>query len=228
MKNTAMPYRPAFPRLVISSILFLTALFLPLLPATAAETEAARAANTASAALPQRPSEWAQPMQREGLPNLFRVSPVLYRGAQPEKEGFPALQAMGIKTVVSLRALHGDRSLLRSTALDYERIRFSTWDPEEEQMVHFLRIVTDPRRQPVFVHCQHGADRTGTMIALYRIAVEGWDKEAAIREMTEGGYGFHSIWAHLPVFIRNLDVEKIRLQAGISVAMPVRQEAGNP
>ena len=44
------------------------------------------------------------------------------------------------------------------------------------------------------MHCQQGADRTGTMMAFYRIAVQGWPKDDAIAEMKNGGYGFHSIW----------------------------------
>ena len=68
---------------------------------------------------------------------------------------------------------------------------------------------------PVFVHCLHGADRTGTMCAAYRVVVDGWTKQQAIDEMTKGGYGFHPVWANLPKFIENLDVEKIKAKAGL-------------
>ena len=73
-----------------------------------------------------------------------------------------------------------------------------------------------PKRAPVLVHCQHGADRTGTMIAVYRIAVQGWSKAKAIREMTGGGFGFHPIWSNLPTWIQQLDIDLIKRQAGIS------------
>ena len=43
--------------------------------------------------------------------------------------------------------------------------------------------MADPAKRPVFVHCKHGADRTGTMVAFYRILFEGWSKDEAIREM---------------------------------------------
>ena len=86
---------------------------------------------------------------------------------------------------------------------------------EGSDVVHFLRIVTDENRRPVFVHCMHGADRTGTMCAAYRVAVDGWTKRQAIDEMTQGGFGFHSIWSNLPKLIENLDVEKIRVKAGL-------------
>jgi protein tyrosine/serine phosphatase len=49
-------------------------------------------------------------------------------------------------------------------------------------VVKFLQIVTDPEKVPVFVHCQHGADRTGVMAASYRIIVQGWSKDQALRK----------------------------------------------
>ena len=88
------------------------------------------------------------------------------------------------------------------------------WHPEREDAVLFLRIVTDPNRTPVLVHCQYGADRTGTMCAIYRIVVQKWPKEEAIREMTEGGFGFHEVWSNLPTWIDELDVEALRKEAG--------------
>ena len=164
-----------------------------------------------------RPVTWAvAPAEKiPGLPNFFQVAPGLYRGAQPTADGMRRLEAMGIKTVLSLRAFHEDESLLPGTELDHPRIRFNTWHPEDEDVVRFLRIVTDPANAPVFVHCQHGSDRTGTMIAVYRIAVQGWDREEAIREMVDGGYGFHPLWENLKSYLRGLDIEAIRRQAGL-------------
>ena len=81
--------------------------------------------------------------------------------------------------------------------------------------VAFLQIVADPNRAPLLVHCQHGADRTGLMSALYRVAVQGWTKEEALREMTEGGFGFHKIWKNLPVWLERLDIEAIKKKAGM-------------
>jgi protein tyrosine/serine phosphatase len=169
----------------------------------------------AAAAPAQRPSKWAEPLKLEGVPNLFKVSPELYRSAQPTAEGFKNLKKLGIKTVVNLRTFHTDSTLLRDTGLDYEHIYMKSWHAENEDAVSFLKIVTDPKRTPVLVHCQHGADRTGTMCAVYRITVQGWTKEEAVKEMTEGGFGFHEVWANLPEWIKNLDVEKIKKEAGL-------------
>ncbi len=102
-------------------------------------------------------------------------------------EGFKNLEESGIKTVVNLRANHGDEELLEGTSLRYVRIAMNTWAPKEEDVAKFLKIATDATAQPMFVHCQHGADRTGTMVAAYRVVVQGWTKESAVREMTAGG-----------------------------------------
>lgn len=159
--------------------------------------------------------EWATPIEREGLPNLHKVSEELYRGAQPTAEGMQELKKMGIKTVVNLRTFHSDRNEIGDTKLDYEHIRMTAWHPEEEDLLRFLQIVTDKARTPIFVHCKHGADRTGVMSAVYRIVIEGWTKEEAIQEMTKGGFGFHKIWKNLIRFVEDLDIKEIKQKAGI-------------
>lgn len=169
----------------------------------------------AAAAPVQRPSKWAEPIKLNGVPNLHKVSNDLFRSAQPTAEGFKNLKKLGIKTVVNLRTFHTDSSLLKGTGLEYEHIYMKSWHAEEEDAVKFLKIATDPKLTPVLVHCQHGADRTGTMCAVYRIAVQGWTKEEAIKEMTEGGFGFHEVWANLPDWIKKLDVEKMKKDAGM-------------
>ena len=156
-----------------------------------------------------RPATWAQPLDVPGLPNLHRVSPALYRGAQPAGAGWAGLERLGIRTVLSLRGLHAD-VIPAGVALDARRIPCDTWDLETEDALRFLALVTDPGAQPVFVHCQHGADRTGTMIAIHRIVVEGWSKDEALREMVGGGYGFHSLWGNLVELVERLDVEALR------------------
>lgn len=158
-----------------------------------------------------RPASWATHIECPGLPNFHRVSPALYRGAQPTSGGLAELSRFGVKTVVSLRAFHGDR-LPDGVDLEYERISFKSWHPETEDVVRFLRTVTDPTKQPVFVHCQHGSDRTGMMCAIYRIVVEGWSKADAVQEMTAGGYGFHPMWQNLVSYVEELDVESLRRQ----------------
>lgn len=163
-----------------------------------------------------RPASWAQPIMLEGVPNLHQVSTNLYRSAQPTAQGMQNLKRTGIKTVVNLRSFHSDRDEIGAIGLQYEHIYMKAWHPEREDVVRFLQIVTNPERTPILVHCQHGADRTGTMCALYRVAVQNWTKEEAIREMTEGGFGFHEAWKNLPSWIADLDIESIKKDAGIA------------
>ena len=181
-------------------------------PAGPADGAASRPAAPATS---RRPDSWAEPVALPGAPSLHKVSDALYRGAQPTAEGFRQLALRGIKTVVNLRSFNSDRDEIGDLPLAYEHIKMKAWHAEDEDIVRFLRIVADPTRPPVFVHCQHGADRTGTAVAVYRIIVQGWTKDQAIEEMIQGGFGFHSQWKNLPIYLRNLDVDEIKRRAGL-------------
>jgi protein tyrosine phosphatase (PTP) superfamily phosphohydrolase (DUF442 family) len=163
----------------------------------------------------ERPDSWAQPVQLDGVPNLFKVSDSLYRSAQPTAEGMRKLKNHGIVTVVNLRSFHSDRDEIGSTGLAYEHIYMKAWHPERKEAVRFLQIATDPKRTPVLIHCRHGADRSGAMTAIYRVAVQKWSKDEAIEEMTKGGFGYTQVRITLPDWIRDLDIESIRAEAGI-------------
>jgi protein tyrosine/serine phosphatase len=161
-----------------------------------------------------RPDHWAKLLELDGVPNFYKVTDTLYRGAQPTAEGMFRLKKLRIKTVVNLRSLHSDKDEIGDIDLIYEHIRM-IWHPNEEEVVQFLQIVTDTKRAPVFVHCMQGADRTGVMCAIYRVAVCGWTKEEAISEMTTGGFGYHRIWTNLIRFIEDLDIPEIKEKAKI-------------
>jgi len=165
---------------------------------------------------------WAEPLNVPGLPNLHKVSDSLYRSAQPTAEGWQQLQKLGVKTVINLRSTRNDPEALKGANLAGYEIPMSAWQPPTlGEIIQFLRIVTDSSRTPALVHCYRGADRTGVMCAVYRIAVQGWSKDEAIAEMTRGGFGFYSGWQNLVQYIRDLNVEQIHLQIAPAV-MPVR------
>lgn len=172
----------------------------------------------------ERPAHWAQPVANAplGLFNVYQVSPTLFRSAQPPLSGAVTLQqnqalvlnGQTIKTLINLRAVHdeADDLLVNQSQLNYHHIRFNTWHVEDGDVVRFLKAATDPVQQPILLHCKHGADRTGMMVAIYRIVVQGWDKKTAIAEMKQGGFGYHTIWSNLERYIMSLDVEAIKKQ----------------
>jgi len=161
----------------------------------------------------QAAAPWAEPMEVPGLPNLHRVSEGLYRGAQPKPEGIEQLKRLGVKTIVNLRSSDSDRNILGDAGLTYEHIPMTAWRPNDADVIGFLRIVGDENNLPVFVHCQRGADRTGMMVAIYRVVVQGWSKDEALAEMTRGGFAFNSGWQNLVRYVRDLDVAEIKRQA---------------
>jgi protein tyrosine/serine phosphatase len=163
-----------------------------------------------------RPKTWAQPVELAGVSNLYRVTAELYRGDQPSPLGMQNLKKLGLKTIVNLRTFHSDREKIGETGLAYEHIYMKPWHGEEEDAVRFLQIVTDPKRTPVLVHCQRGADRTGAMIAVYRIAVQGWSQAEALREMTGGGFGFRQTWENLVEWVQNLNIDSLKRKAGLN------------
>lgn len=165
---------------------------------------------------------WAQPVEEPGLPNLHKVSDKLYRGAQPTAEGVKRLQALGVRTIINLRTSNTDRNLLTETGPACECIPMTAWHPRDDDVVRFLQIATDESRLPAFVHCRRGADRTGMMVAIYRVAVQGWGKEQAIDEMTHGGFRFNSGWRNLVQYVRDLDIDAIKRRAGMMESTPAK------
>ena len=145
-----------------------------------------------------------------GLTNFAKVSDVLYRGAQPDAEGFAELKKMGVKTIINLRQFHSDRDNMMGTGLQYMHMYCKAWHPEDEDIVKFLKVLEAPQNQPVFVHCQHGSDRTGMMVASYRIVEQDWNTEEAAKETHI--FGFHKIFAEIQKHLKNFQTDKIKKQ----------------
>ncbi len=145
-----------------------------------------------------------------GVKNFAEVSPVLWRGAQPTAAGFAELRRRGVKTIVNLRSTHSDRDKLAGTGLQYVHFRCNAWHAEAEDVVKFLKVVQDPNNQPVFVHCQHGADRTGVMVAAFRMVEQGWTADDTIDEVRR--FGFHSVFREIVPFVKRFDRETISAQ----------------
>ena len=156
-----------------------------------------------------RPASWATPLPSEHLRNFYRLDDKVYRAAQPGDEGFAELKARGIRNVLSLREYHSDEEG-EAFGLRLFRVNMAAGSITTDQVVAALRIIR-ASDGPILVHCWHGSDRTGLVSAMYRIVFQGWDKEAAILELTGGGYGYHAFWyKNIPEFIRTADIEAIK------------------
>lgn len=164
-----------------------------------------------------RPAKWATPVPLEGAPNLHRVEDNFFRSAQPDAQGFKGLAtAYGVRTVISLRAFNADEPLARGLDLTLERFRINTWNIKRAAVVAALQTLRRASRDaPVLLHCQHGADRTGLVTALYRMLYQGWSKVAALDEMQYGNFGYHAVWGNIPRFIRRVDVDLLRRDIGV-------------
>jgi protein tyrosine/serine phosphatase len=157
-----------------------------------------------------RPAEWAEPIALEGAPNLHRITPLLFRSEQPTALGMKNLEKLGIRTVINLRYFNHDDDEVEGTSLRTERTKILTWRVDDRHVIEVMRMMKDTTKGPFLIHCQHGADRTGLMSAMYRRIYLGWSAEDALRELTDGGYGYHSIWRNIQRYVRDADVAKLR------------------
>ena len=158
-----------------------------------------------------RPRHWADPLDHLRVENLHRITPTLYRSAQPRRANMAALQSLEIRTVVSLRSFNDDRKVFRGHDIRLVRVPINTWAIDDAKVLRALVAIRDAEKHgAVLIHCMHGADRTGVVAAVYRMAVQEWDKDSARHEMLRGGYGYHTLWRNIPRYLDRLDPHKMR------------------
>jgi tyrosine-protein phosphatase SIW14 len=138
----------------------------------------------------------AQRTTLEGVGDFAEVTPTLYRGGQPSRVGYEALARMGVNIVVDARLSGKDneRKTVEKAGMQYVSIPWHCLFPKDEVFAHFLALLRDNPGKKVFVHCRYGDDRTGMMIAAYRMSVQGWTAAEALKEMDE--FGFHHVVCH--------------------------------
>jgi len=124
------------------------------------------------------------------LPNFHQVDQSLYRGGQPKDGGLETLKKLGVRTIIDLRNERTSRESSEAQANGMQYFNFPMerfGRPDDETVEKVLTIILNSERQPVFVHCAKGADRTGTIIAIYRIKHDGWTSEKAKAEAKSFG-----------------------------------------
>jgi hypothetical protein len=157
------------------------------------------------------------------IKNFCQVTPdVLWRGAKPDKKGAAWLIENGVRTIVNLELLHDDQDTLRQAKLaktdkyevDYFRVGDSevlavlSWDLLDDHVAHFLAIV-DQAPKPIYVHCRSGQNRTGVMVAAYRVIVEGEGEDKAIDKAIAEMEGYQGLWFKADAaYIRGLSPER--------------------
>ncbi len=135
----------------------------------------------------------ARKLTLQGVSRFGEVTPTLYRGAQPTKEGFKGLAKIGINIVVDLRgSRQSERKLVNGLGMRYVALPWQCFSPRDEHFAQFLTLLRENPGKKVFVHCRVGDDRTGMDIAAYRMAEQGWTPEEAKKEMA--AYGVN--WFH--------------------------------
>jgi protein tyrosine phosphatase (PTP) superfamily phosphohydrolase (DUF442 family) len=168
-----------------------------------------------------RPAEWAAPVPGTSVANLYRIEDGLYRAAQPTAAGFADLSGLGVHSVLDVAGGAGDDALVPKDSIRLFHVPMSAWGLHDDLVLSALRVMADPGNRPLLIHCQHGADRTGAMVALYRVVVQGWSKADAIREMNEGGYHHSFLWKSLDHYVRRADVAALRKELGLTDPAPV-------
>jgi len=166
----------------------------------------AQAAATATATA--RPTDWAQPVEVQY--NLFQMSPTLYRSALPDGGAVPLLKNLKVATVINFLP-EADSNWLSEPDINQVQLPYRTNHVDDADVLKTLRAIRSAEAKgPVLMHCKHGSDRTGLMAAMYRVVVQGWSKEDALSEMTQGGFGESGHFRDSVRYVMQADVDKLR------------------
>lgn len=150
------------------------------------------------------------------IENLQQLNDHVYRGAQPSDRGFQYLATLGVKTVIDLREADelakAEESMVTAAGMKFVNVPMTgLTPPTDAEITRILAILEDDSSGPVFVHCKRGADRTGAVIAAYRIDHDHWDGRRALEEAKSLGMG--SFQAPRRNYIRNFQARPVETAA---------------
>ena len=162
----------------------------------------------------------------EGILNFGRMSDAVFRGAQPDAAGMENLKRLGVKSIVNLR-MEGDAWKEEATLASAHGILYTNVPlrgfgrPTDEQMGRVLALI-ESMPGPVFIHCQHGCDRTGTVVACYRMKHDGWTTEKAMDEARRYGLSRfeRGMRRYVAEFAKRLVLVSAEARAGRTVLSP--------
>lgn len=158
--------------------------------------------------------------------NVHPVTPSLVRGGQPNAAALQSLkETYGIQTVVNLNGSTAKSEAISAGAreLKYVPIPSDPFNPDRDKILQFLALATDPRSGPVYVHCQHGMDRTGVAVAVYRMIVQDWSRRSALDELRKYQSLSHElVFPEIPQFLSEVDRDRPQWKT----LLAARQSAG--
>ncbi len=163
-------------------------------------------------------------LKREGIENLYQISPDLYSGGEPTgSDGFRELAALGIKTVVSVDGAAPDLTTAKQYGMTYVHLPVG-YDGIPDQQARALAKVVRTMPGPVLIHCHHGKHRGPTAAAFCAIVAEDWTREEALEWLKIAGTSpdynglFKSVMAFEPPIMTPLEEASIELPARAEVA----------
>ena len=119
---------------------------------------------------------------------------VLYRSGQLNPEQLAeAIRTYGLRTIVSFHLpgpdVEAERRLVERLGAEFLHLPMpGDGFGREEQFRNVLKILDDPARRPMLVHCARGTCRTSAIVALYRFERDGWTLEDVSAEMERQVY----------------------------------------
>jgi protein tyrosine/serine phosphatase len=133
------------------------------------------------------------------LPRFQQVSEKLYRSGQPRAGGLVRLRELGINTIINLRGTsnttRAEEAEARSLGFKYFNVALPNWGrPQDTRVERILAIIAAPENGKVLVHCKEGVDRTGMIVAIYRMALQGWSRNEALVEAERSGMRRIQFW----------------------------------
>jgi protein tyrosine/serine phosphatase len=132
-------------------------------------------------------------LKKDDLPNFHVVTNTIARGARPSANGMAWLANHGVTTDISLenkdKPLREEQELALRVGIRFISLPLDSHEtPTDQEINYILGLLVAASSRPVYIHCHHGEDRTGLIIALYRIRYQRWTPQQAYFEMISDGF----------------------------------------
>lgn len=142
-----------------------------------------------------------------GILNFAKVTDNIYRGGQPTSDGWKYLKSIGVTNFVKLNLEHPNDLEAQALGIVLNNCGIDFMDqllgPVDHNTISNAISSIIPN---TYIHCEHGQDRTGLVVACYRYGT-GWTKQQSEDEMIS--MGFHKVLFGLWNFWNNYYIPDI-------------------